>query len=352
MATISRLKRKKGTVYRAQVRIKRNGHIIYNEAATFSTRAAARRWGETRDAELKVPGALEQATTTRTHGAVTLGSLIEDYLTENAHSFGRTKTSHLRMMKGFALAELTLAELSTEALLDHLRLRRQDVAPSTAGIDLTWLRIVLEHARLAWGFDIDLSILDDARLIARKSRLTGRPRQRDRRPTSDELRQLHQWFQHPHIGPGKSSALPMNDLIDFAIASARRQSEITRLRWSDLNERKHICLIRDLKNPDGSKGNHRTFALTKAALKIIRRQPRTGPRIFPYEPKTIGTYFTRACKLLGIPDLKFHDLRHEATSRLFEAGYQIQEVQQFTLHDQWSTLQRYTQLRPEDISGK
>ncbi len=47
--------------------------------------------------------------------------------------------------------------------------------------------------------------------------------------------------------------------------------------------------------------------------------------------------------LLDIRDLNFHDLRHEATSRLFEAGYSIVEVHQFTLHDSWGTLSRYTQ---------
>jgi site-specific recombinase XerD len=53
--------------------------------------------------------------------------------------------------------------------------------------------------------------------------------------------------------------------------------------------------------------------------------------------------------MLDIHDLRFHDLRHEATSRLFEAGYSIVEVQQFTLHDSWGTLSRYTHLRPESI---
>ena len=50
---------------------------------------------------------------------------------------------------------------------------------------------------------------------------------------------------------------------------------------------------------------------------------------------------------LGIKDLRFHDLRHEATSRLFERGYQIHEVAQFTLHDSWNELKRYANLRPE-----
>lgn len=51
----------------------------------------------------------------------------------------------------------------------------------------------------------------------------------------------------------------------------------------------------------------------------------------------------------SITDLRFHDLRHEATSRLFERGYSIQEVAQFTLHESWATLNRYTHLKPEDV---
>lgn len=48
-------------------------------------------------------------------------------------------------------------------------------------------------------------------------------------------------------------------------------------------------------------------------------------------------------------DLRFHDLRDEATSRLFERGYQIHEVAQFTLHESWNELKRYTHLRPENV---
>jgi integrase len=59
---------------------------------------------------------------------------------------------------------------------------------------------------------------------------------------------------------------------------------------------------------------------------IVRAQPRKGEYIFPYDPKSVSAAFTRACKVLGIADLRFHDLRHEATSRLFERGYRIHEV--------------------------
>ena len=71
--------------------------------------------------------------------------------------------------------------------------------------------------------------------------------------------------------------------------------------------------------------------------------------VFPYNPKSVGAAFTRACHYLEIEGLHFHDLRHEATSRLFEKGYSIQEVAQFTLHESWSSLKRYTHLRPENV---
>ncbi|WP_033398000.1 tyrosine-type recombinase/integrase, partial [Arenimonas oryziterrae] len=70
---------------------------------------------------------------------------------------------------------------------------------------------------------------------------------------------------------------------------------------------------------------------------------------FPFNPKSVSAAFTRATRYLGIADLHFHDLRHEATSRLFERGYSIQEVAQFTLHESWETLRRYTHLKPEDV---
>ena len=96
-------------------------------------------------------------------------------------------------------------------------------------------------------------------------------------------------------------------------------------------------------------GNHRTFKYTAEAWEIVKRQPKSAECIFPYDPKSVCAAFTRACNLLGIEGLRFHDLRHEATSRLFKRGYQIQEVAQFTLHDSWNELKRFTNRRPADV---
>jgi len=79
-------------------------------------------------------------------------------------------------------------------------------------------------------------------------------------------------------------------------------------------------------------------------LRLIGKARRRTRRPTP----SVGTAFTRACHLLGIKDLRFHDLRREATSRLFERGYQIHERAPFTLHESWNELKRYTNLRPEN----
>lgn len=72
-------------------------------------------------------------------------------------------------------------------------------------------------------------------------------------------------------------------------------------------------------------------------------------RIFPHHHKSAGTAFTRACTTAGISDLHFHDLRHEGTSRLFEAGFAIQQVAFVTGHKDWKMLRRYTHLKPESL---
>jgi hypothetical protein len=71
--------------------------------------------------------------------------------------------------------------------------------------------------------------------------------------------------------------------------------------------------------------------------------------IFPYNGRSVGTAFCRQCRELKIDDLHFHDLRHEGTSRLFEAGFSIEQVALVTGHKDWKMLRRYTHLKPETL---
>lgn len=178
-----------------------------------------------------------------------------------------------------------------------------------------------------------------------KTASDGESNRRDVRPSDTQLSALTDYFLH-----GRSRALiPMADIMWFAIYSARRESEICRLRWTDNDPRSRTGVVRDLKHPQHTLGNHRRFRYTPEGWQIALRQPRTGALIFPNSPQCIKAAFHGACRRLGIDNLHFHDLRHEATSRLFERGYEIHEVQQFTLHSSWQQLKRYTHLRPEQI---
>jgi integrase len=148
--------------------------------------------------------------------------------------------------------------------------------------------------------------------------------------------------------------IPMQDLCEFAIATAMRLSEITGLKWADLDEEQRTIVIRDRKDPRRKIGNHQRVPLLSCngydALAIIKRQPTAGPRIFPFDSNSVSTAFTRAVARCGIEDLHFHDLRHEGTSRLFATRkFAIPEVALVTGHKDWKMLARYTQIQAEDM---
>jgi integrase len=149
----------------------------------------------------------------------------------------------------------------------------------------------------------------------------------------------------------------MSRIIKFAIATAMRQEEICRARWNDLNLRTKMLTIRDRKDPRQKKGNDQRIPLLAVsgydAIALVEEQRAIrnngDDRIFPYFHKSAGTAFTRTCRDLKIEDLHFHDLRHEGTSRLFEAGFSIQQVALVTGHKDWKMLRRYTHLKPETL---
>lgn len=80
--------------------------------------------------------------------------------------------------------------------------------------------------------------------------------------------------------------------------------------------------------------------------------PTHGRGLGHTKSESVGASFERACQRLGIEDLRFHDLRHEGICRLFERGLSIPEVAMISGHMSWSTLKRYTHLRPQDVLEK
>jgi integrase len=330
--------------YTAIVRRRVGKTIVHREAKTFTHRSAALSWARHREIELENPAAL----TRKQHGTVTLAELIRWYIDtfETISKWQRSKQTHLEFLERHPIGKANALTLTAAILIDHVRSRRADGAgPATVINDLIWIGVVLRAAKNVKELPVRPEITQEASGACRELRLISKPRRRARRPTSDELARLREYF----AGRDRRARVPMQAIVDFAIASARREAEICRLEWRDNDAATRTGLVRDAKHPTSKDGNHRRFKYTPEAWAIIESQSRASVYIFPYDPKSVGTAFTRACHILDIEDLRFHDLRHEATSQLFERGYQIHEVAQFTLHESWNELKRYTNLKPENV---
>lgn len=345
MPTIKVRKQTDGTTrYTAIVRIRRGGAILHRESRTFAHRSAALSWAKYREVALEDPSALTRVQL----GAPTIAELIRWYIDtfESVSKWQRSKQAHLEFLERHALGKFNALILTSAELIDHVRSRRaRGAGPATVANDLIWAGVVLRAARSVKGLPVRPEIVQEAREACSELRLTGKARKRARRPTPAELEQLRDYFERRD----KRARIPMQSIVEFALNSARRESEICRLEWRDNDPRGRTGMVRDATHPTKKEGNHRRFKYTPEGWAVVLAQPRDGEYIFPYDPKSVGAAFTRACKVLGITDLRFHDLRHEATSRLFERGYQIHEVAQFTLHDSWNELKRYANLRPENL---
>ena len=355
MGTITPRRRADGsTGYTAQIRLKHQGKVVHSEVETFSSRALAKEWLSRRENALQAQKARGEPVGRR----MTLGELVGWYEGRERpdQPWGRSKRADLARLKAGTLKDRKVEDLARPDFIAYVEARRAAGAgPATAGNDIIWLRSVFKAAAAVLGTPVPVAALDEAAEYLRSARVVAKSRSRDRRLAADEEKRILE-----HLAKrDRRGEIPMVDVVQFALLTCRRQEEITRLQWADLAKEKSIALLRDAKHPRRKLGNHRTFRVPADAWAIIDRQPKLiledcseDPRIFPFNPKSIGAAFTRCVQFLGIDDLHFHDLRHEATSRLFERGYSIQEVAQFSLHESWTTLKRYTHLRPEDVPDR
>lgn len=350
MATIVARKRSDGTTaYTAQIRLKRDGVLIHSESKTFTKRAVAKAWATEREEQIKRD---PDAATRVTHQGVTIGQLIGTYIERRSavEPLGRSKLSHLRLLQTFDLAAVEALSLTTPQLVAHVHARRATgTGAATVKNDLIWLRVVFRFARTALGIPLDLGVVDDASAVCRDERMIARPQRRKRRPTDEELRKITEWFRSKST---RRNAPPMALLMWFAIYSCRRLDEICRMRLGDYDREHGVWMVRDLKHPDGSKGNNREMRVSERLAPLIDTIIQTVPRapgddrLFPFNSKSIGTYWLRQLKVLGIEDLHFHDLRHQGCSALAEDGWTIPEIQAVSLHESWGSLQIYVNQRP------
>ena len=321
--------------YTAHIVIKKGGKIVHRETQTFDRKQAANAWMVKREAELKRPGGLDRKEDPP------LSAAIDRFIEESKNAVLGTKAQVLKTIRNSDLGDIKCSELTSHALVSFARDLTKNVTPQTCGNYFSHLSNIFTVARPAWGYPLVRQEFDDALVVLKKLGLIHKGTERNRRPTLDELNRLMEHFGRVH--EHRPSSVPMQKIVTFALFSTRRQEEITLIKWDDLDGDR--VLVRDMKHPGDKIGNNVYCELPPEALAIIQSMPRTKAEIFPYSTDAISAAFTRACRFLGIEDLRFHDLRHEGISRLFEMGRTIPQVATVSGHRSWTSLKRYTHIR-------
>jgi integrase len=341
------------TIFRVEsgnwrVQVRRKGRYI---SETFRRHKDAEEWAL--DTERRIDRG-EAPRTSSFSDPTTFGHLIDLHfadMKEVGKCHQRSKVFSLESLQK-RLGKIRIADLNRERLVTFGRDRaREGAGPVTIGADLGYVKTIIAHAAAVHGIAISVEPVVLARIALKRLGLIGKSKSRERRPTQDELDRLFDFLDQ-----SQRLSIPVARIARFAIATAMRQDEICRLLWQDVDAATRTAIIRDRKDPREKSGNHQKVPLLHLtgfdAWLLLEEQANIsgrGDRVFPYNGRSVGTAFHRACRELGIADLHFHDLRHEAASRLFEAGLTIQQVALVTGHRDWKILKRYTHLRPEDL---
>ena len=340
------------TRYRAQIQVTRNGKRLRSESKTFSRRALAKEWIRRREAELEKGEGLER----HSSAEMTLGEGIKLYLEAVGDNFARSKNAQLGALLRCPIAERRLIDLTTRDFIEHVHWRRaqpptpshpRGVGPSTLNADLIYLRLVMRYLQHALGLPISASVVSDAIDALRMNRVVGKSSKRERRPLADELRALDDYL-YRRWNSGRMS-IPLWHLMWLAIYSGRREEEMTRLPRRLLDREHSVYAIEGgIKNPAGRKPIRVEARMPPGGWavvdQILRDFPGQAGMLLDFNPKSAGTAWSRSCKVLGIVDLRVHDLRHEALSRLGEDGYTVPQIQQVSLHESWDSLRRYVNM--------
>lgn len=316
--------------------IRRKGHKAL--CRTFRTEREARKWAQITEAEILAGRHVSS-------GGTTVAGAIAEFrkLREKRRPIKPTSTEEymLRNLEA-GLGPVRIDDLTPQRIAEWCRTRHDDGAgPYTVGMEISKLSTVLKYASISLHTVLP-DVVAAARPLLAYSGLIGQGKARTRRPTPAELEAVL-----AHLSP------QMQDVVLFAIGSAMRRGEIARIVWADVDGERRCVLIRDRKHPKSKEGNHQLVPLTDHtgidAWAILQRQPRIDERIFPLSTEHMSDAFAAACRAAGVEDLHLHDMRHEATSRLFEAGLSIEQVAVITGHADWRSLKRYLHLRPESI---
>lgn len=328
-----------GEKWRAQVR--RRNHKA--QTRTFRTKKEAVEWA--RQVETRIDANVEP----KAAALVKVGDLIKEYRRIREEG-GRpvdpvTNTYYMLQHLEDDLGHESVTALTPARLVQWASTRKSEGAgPYTINMELSALGTTLRHAASFLNLQLP-DVTGQARPLLLHLQLIGAGVRRTRRPTEDELQAVLDYVQGRD--PVAADAMRV-----AAITGLRRSELVQKLKWSEIDAKAKAALIRQRKHPRRTLAKDEWVPLLGDSWAIVQRQARTDDRVFPVSPEKISDLFTAATRACGIPDLRLHDLRHLASSRLQEMGFDDVERMAITGHKSVSMNARYTHPSAEHLHAK
>ena len=239
----------------------------------------------------------------------------------------------LRLIQRYPVSKNKLSYLTKKHFEKYRDERLKEVKSGTVHAEIMLLKRVYKIAIEQWGYGIIKNPLSSIILPP---------------PHTPRKRRLTQREQIDVCFAAKSQRNNyICSVIEFAIETGMRRSEILKLKWHDINLETGFASLYDTKN-----GEDRKVPLTKRCIEVLNQLPRSHEHVFPISATCLHQAWRRAVKKAEIKDLRFHDLRHEAVSRFFEMGMSVPEVALISGHKDVTQLFRYTHLNPENVFTK
>ncbi|MEY2342922.1 site-specific integrase [Acidithiobacillus sp. IBUN Pt1247-S3] len=326
-----------------QVRIRKKGYP--SQVKTFRNKSEAERWARAIESEMDKSVFVSRTESENT----TLHDLLDRYAREVLPNLkgGAREMSRLRALQE-GMGQYSLAAITSSLVARYRDQRLATVSaktgrllgPQTVKHEIGLLQRALKKAVMEWGIALPGGI--PTAMVAKPKM----PKPRDRRLVNDEEARL--------LDACRKSRNPwLFPVVRLAIETAMRAGEIVEgpdgegLYWKHVDLNRRTAFLPETKN-----GTARTVPLSLLAVETLRALPRSvDGRVFPTTYNAVCKLaFTRACKRAVVEGLRFHDLRHEATSRLFEKGLNPMQVAAITGHKTLQMLKRYTHLRAEDLA--
>lgn len=314
-----------------QARVSRKGE--QSLVKTFQTKEDAERWARSIEVEW------DKGTYQNTHQAqkTTLGELIERYLREVTPLMRGAKedTIRLKAILRKPIARVNVLLLNSSRISKYRDERLQEVSAGTVIRELAYFSSIINHARREW----DINIANPVLLV----RKPPSPQGRNRILSHEEEVKLLQACE-----PKANRNIYTRPFIILALETAMRRGELLSLRWDNIDYSKRTAFLQLTKN-----GDSRTVPLSIRATEALQVLPISiDGRVLPINFAALENTFKRARERAGLNDLRIHDLRHTAITRLAEKLPNLIELSAVSGHRSIAMLKRYYHPRAEDIARK